>query len=1048
MNSPQKRQSTGLLAWFAANPVAANLLMVLIWFSGIVSLWRIDKDVLPSLVSDGIEITAPYPGAGSGEVEKSVCIPLERAVFDLPGIKNLTSESIEGKCTVRTGIQEGYDLQSLLSAIRMRTLTISQLPKAVDRIEVKELNSGSFVINVILFGPADELTLKRLGEGIRDDLLRIPDVIRLGDYTAEAPYEVSVQISSARLRQLQLSLQEVAEAVSRTAVDLPGGVLKSPAGELLLRTDGKIENGEVLARLPLIVTQDGQQLRLGEVAAVTDGLAEHWAEARFQGQPGYGMEVYARHNTVAVAERVKAYVADRSARLPEGLQLATSWDASVSFAQRLDTLVQNGLSGFLSVFAVLIVFLPTRVAVWAALGVLTSVLGALWLMTLLDISLNMLSLFGFLLATGILVDDAIVIGDNIHSLQAEETKLESAAPTLRNFPVKDFDVVIRGVHEMAQPVILAVLTTVVAFLPGLFLPGWAGRMMQPICLVMVLVLALSLVEALLILPAHLAIVPGARTDPGYLERLRNAVNHGLKRFVAYLYQPFLEWALHWRYLVLSGFVTLLMLSGALVAGGYIRLSLEADATLDSVSALLTLPPGLPYSEMRTLATRAERALFELRDTLDREQPPGSPSVVINLETSIHPEWTGLWVEIAPHARQHLKMDDFVQVWRKKIGDIGRAKIDFSYKQGDLPYDIEIDLSDTDSSRLDQAAETLKQRLAAYPGVYDVTDSSSPGKPELRVRLKPEGERLHLTLKDLAEQVRGAYYGEEIQRFVRGREEVKIMARLPLAERRSPDALQAMPIKLPSGAHAPLGALAEVHFVPSHARIDRYDRRSVLKVQARADSQMTDVNAVYTDLESDSLPALSKRFPQLHVEFGQERRERNEVILSLARNFLIALVVIYALIAVPFRSYIIPFVFLLAAPVAWCGGILAHWLMGLPLSMESLVGMAAASGVVVNDSLVLLDFIQKRRTDEAGGETSSYEQLPVSNLILEACRSRFRPILLAFLTSFAGVLPLLLETSAQAQFLIPMALSLSAGLLFGLAASLVLTPVCYAILEKA
>lgn len=1042
MSSSQKLQSTGLLAWFASNPVAVNLLMALIWFSGIVSLWRIDKDVLPSLVSDGIEITASYPGAGTGEVEKSVCIPLERAVFDLPGIKNLTSESTEGKCTVRTGIQDGYDLQSLLSAIRMRTLTISQLPKAVDRIEVKELNSGSFVINVILFGPADELTLKRLGEGIRDDLLRIPGVIRLGDFSAEAPYEVSAQIPSARLRQLQLSLQEVAEAVSRAAVDLPGGVLKSPAGELLLRADGKIENGEVLAGLPLIVTQDGQQLRLGEVATVTDGLAEHWAEARFQGQPGYGIEVYGHHNTVAVAERVKAYVADRSARLPAGLQLATSWDVSVSFAQRLDTLVQNGLSGFFLVVAVLIIFLPTRVAVWAALGVLTSVLGALWLMTVLDISLNMLSLFGFLLATGILVDDAIVIGDNIHSLQAEEAEIESATPTLKNL-----DVVIRGVHEMAQPVILAVLTTVVAFLPGLLLPGWAGRMMQPICLIMVLVLALSLVEALLILPAHLAIVPGARTDPGYLECLRHAVNHGLKRFVACLYQPFLEWALHWRYLVLSGFVTLLMLSGALVAGGYIRVSLEADATLDSVSALLTLPPGLPYGEMRTLATRAERALFELRDTLDQEQPLGSPSVVTNLETSIHPEWTGLWVEIAPHARQHLKIDDFVQAWRKKIGDIGRAKIDFSYKQGDLPYDIEIDLSDTDSSRLDEAAKTLKQQLAAYPGVYDVTDSSSPGKPELRVRLKPEGERLRLTLKDLAEQVRGAYYGEEIQRFVRGREEVKIMARLPLAERRSPDALQAMPIKLPSGAHAPLGALAEVHFVPGHARIDRHDRRSVLKVQARVDSQMTDANVVYADLESDSLPTLSKRFPQLHVEFGQERRERNEAISSLARNSLIALVIIYALIAVPFRSYIIPFVFLLAAPVAWCGGVLAHWLMGLPLSMESLVGMAAASGVVVNDSLVLLDYIHKRRTDEAGVVASSCEQLPVSNLILEACRSRFRPILLAFLTSFAGVLPLLLETSAQAQFLIPMALSLSAGLLFGLAASLVLTPVCYAILEQ-
>jgi multidrug efflux pump subunit AcrB len=1036
--------NSGLIAWFAVNPVAVNLLMLLIWVGGISSLWSIDKDVLPSLASEGIEITALYPGAGPSEVEKSVCIPLERAVFDLPGIKDLSSESTEGKCTVRTGIKEGYNLQSLISAIRMRTLTVSQLPKAVDRIKVQESNAGKLLINVILFGPTDELTLKQVGQGIRDDLLRIPGVIRLADFTAEAPYEVSAQVSSARLQQLQLSLREVADAVSQTSLDLPGGVLKSPAGELLLRTHGKAENGETLARLLLIAAPDGKQIQLGDVAHITDGLAEHWAEARFQGQPAYGIEVFARNNTVEVAERVKAYVAERSMRLPEGLQLGTSWDSSVSFTQRIDTLVKNGLSGFFLVFIVLMIFLHTRVAVWAVLGILTSVLGALWLMTFLDISLNMLSLFGFLLAMGVLVDDAIVIGENIHNLQTEKIKSGNDFSS-HGFPEKDFDTVIRGAREMAQPVILAILTTVIAFFPGLLLPGWAGQMMQPICFVMVLVLAFSLVEALLILPAHLVCSHNIRIVPGNLEPLRHALNLRLKRFIDCIYHPFLEQAIRWRYLVLSIFITLLMLTGSLVAGGYIRLSLEADATLDSISAYLTLPPGLPYSEMRTLASQAERALFELRDSMDWEQSVDSPSVVSNLETSIHPEWTGLWVEIAPHARQYLNMDDFVHQWRKKIGDIGRAKINFLYKQGDLPYDIEIDLSDTDSSRLDQAAKVLKLRLATYPGVYDVTDSSSPGKPEVRVRLKPEGERLNLTLKDLAEQVRGAYYGVEAQRFVHGREEVKIMVRLPLAERRSLDALKSMPISLPSGAHAPLSSLAEIYFVPGHAQIDRYDRRPVLKVQARVDSKMTDVNAVYSDLESKYIPVLTKRFPQVHAEFGKERRQQNETIASLSRNFLIALVIIYTLIAIPFRSYLIPFVILLAAPVAWCGGVLAHWLMGLPLSMESLIGMTAASGVVVNDSLVLLDYIKKRRTDQAGSETSSHST--ISNLIIEACRSRFRPILLAFLTTFVGILPLLLETSAQAQFLIPMALSLSAGLLFGLAASLVLTPVCYAILEK-
>ncbi|MDD5035269.1 MAG: efflux RND transporter permease subunit [Methylococcaceae bacterium] len=1040
--SPQpdrtKSRTSGLIPWFAANPIAANLLMLLIWLGGIVGLWAINKETLPPIRTGVIDIIAAYPGAGPSEVERAVCVPLERAVFDLPGIKSLTGESTEEKCVLHASVQDGYALQDLISAIRSRTQTLPQLPRAVDRIEVREQNQGSFVINVVLYGPTDDLTLKRLGEGLREDLLRIPGVARLGDFTAEAPYEVAVQISAARLRQLQLSLAEVAERIRQTSLDVPGGVLKSPAGELLLRTHGKIEDGGTLASLPLLVGKDGTHVRLGEVATVSDGLAEQWAEARFQGQPAYGIEVYAGRDSVAVAERVKAYVAERSQHLPGGLRMETSWDASVSFAQRVDTLVEDGLSGFLLVFVVLVVFLRTRVAWWASLGILTSVLGTLWLMALLDISLNMLSLFGFLLAMGVLVDDAIIIGEAVHQEQTLGLSQES--------PARHLDAAVRGTQSVAQPVILAVLTTLVAFLPGLFLPGWAGQMMRPICLVMILTLALSLVEALLILPAHLAVAPTRRSAASRLDRLRSWMNRGLNRFVSRIYQPLLMRALVWRYLVLSGFGALLVLSAALVAGGHIRLSFEADATLDSVSARLTLPPGLPYHEMRALATRAEQALFSLRDELNRAQPPGSPSVVTNLETSIHPEWTGLWVEVAPHAREHLVIDDFVREWRKRIGDIGRAKIDFVYKQGDMPYDIEIDLNDADSSRLAQAVAEVKQRLAVYPGVYDVVDSSEAGKPEVRVRLKPEGERQGLTLKALAEQVRGAYFGDEAQRFVRGREEVKIMVRLPLEERRSLDALRALPVKLPSGVHAPLGSLAEVYFEAGQARIGRQDRRPVLKVQARVDSQKADVNAIYTDLERNHLPLLAQRFPQLHAEFGQERRDQQSAMSSLWRNAALSLVIIYALIAVPFRSYITPLVFLLAAPIAWCGAVLGHWLAGLPLSMESLVGMIAASGVVVNDSLVLLDYIQEKETsgEESGQANGSG---PTSGLILEACTARFRPILLAFLTNFAGFLPTLLETSEQAQFLIPMTLSLSAGLLIGMAASLILTPVCYAILGR-
>jgi multidrug efflux pump subunit AcrB len=398
---------------------------------------------------------------------------------------------------------------------------------------------------------------------------------------------------------------------------------------------------------------------------------------------------------------------------------------------------------------------------------------------------------------------------------------------------------------------------------------------------------------------------------------------------------------------------------------------------------------------------------------------------------------GFWIEFSEEGRKRIVVDEFVREWRRRIGDIGRAKIDFLYKEGDVPYDIELDLGAADPDRLAPAAEQLKSRLAAYPGIYDVVDSNEPGKPEIRLSLKPEAERLGLRLEDLAEQVRYGYYGEEVHRLQRGRSEVKVMVRYPREERQSLEHLRTLPVSLAGGDSAPLGSFATVTPTPGYAKLIRQDRHRVLKVQARVDPRQADVNAIYAALEARDFKDLKQRFPGLGISIGQDRQEQKIMAEKLGLNTFIALVVIYALIAVPFRSYLKPLIFLLAAPVAWCGAVLAHWLAGLPLSMESLVGMIAASGVVVNDSLVLLDYIRER------GDS----RLPAADLISEACTARFRPILLAFLTNFAGFLPTLLETSPQAQFLIPMTLSLSAGLLLGMAASLILTPVCYAVLGR-
>lgn len=1021
MKFPQQFPATpglSLIAWFAANPVAANLLMLIIFLGGIYSFRQIDKEVIPPIKPELIQVTATYPGAGPAEVEKTVCIPLEEAIHDLPGIQRLDTEVNEGRCSVIISLQRGHDMGELLSALRVRTQAIPQLPKAVDKIDIQELLGRLETLAVMLYGPTDRLTLKRLGERIEKDLMAIPGVVRVFNL-AQTPYEITIQISADRLRQFHLTLQEVADAVRRDSLDIAGGVIKTPSGELLLRAMGNTQGENAIADVTLRTNPDGTRLRIGDVAVIADGLAEQEYEHRFDGQPAVGWLVFAAHDVMDVAQRVQTYVA--ATPLPGGIKLTAWKDSSRSFAQRIDLLVEDGVSGFVLVFLVLLAFLRVRVAFWAGAGILISIFGTIWWMPALGVTFNMLSLFGFLLVMGILVDDAIIIGESIHTHQQRGlTGLAGA---------------IRGVREVATPVMLAVLIAATAFLPGLFLPGWAGQLMYPLCVVVLLTLLFSLTEALLILPSHLAAPPSLHAARS-IERLRAACNNGLDVFTRRCYQPLFSAALRWRYLMLAGFMAAMLITSALVASGIIPLSMAADVAFDEFDTQLTLPPGTPFSEVRARVEQVEQALFELRDELDGDRTAGQPSVIAHLETKIENHKADFWVELSPQARQDIPIDELVEQWRAKIGDIGPAKINFFYKADTYPYDIELTLSAANTAVLTQAAAALKQRLATYPGIYDVTDSNVPGKPEVHLTLKPEAERLGLHLKDLAEQVRQAYYGEEAVRLLRGHDEVKVVVRYPAQERTSLDALRAMPVRLPGGAEAPLGNVAEARFVAGYANLSRQDRRRVLHIRAQVNEQKVSTQALMADLESGYLQSLEQQFPGLRTGLGWYQEEQEQITQAMVRNTLIALALIYVLLAVPFRSYIQPFIFLLAVPVAWMGAVLAHGMFGLPLSAESLLGIVAASGVVVNDSLVLLDYIHQRR------ET----RVSLHHLIAEACAARLRPIALVFFTNFAGFLPILLETSEQAQFLVPMAVSLAAGLLFGMVATLIFVPVGYAILN--
>ena len=1017
----KRLRSHNLLTWFASNPVAANLLMLLIMSGGLLGIAEVDKEVFPRFSPHQISIETRYPGAGTAEVEESVCIPIEEAIYNLPGVKHLHSEIRSDYCKIDIEIFPEVPREQVMASVQSQVQSIAKLPKQLEKIQVlpADRKDDDGVIWVALQGNTDAFALQSFGEQIQQQLKAIPGVSKADNY-GKLAYELAIEVSPDKLRQYQLTLDEVAQAVRKASVDLAGGLIKNPEGELLLRVNQRAKDADAVGSLIIKTLPDGNRIRLDQIATIKDGLEERLFEWHHNGEIAQGWEVHTTQDSVAVARQVKAVVEQIRQQLSPGLRLITWWDDSQAYDERIDTLLEDGLSGFLLVCLVLSLFLRVRVALWAGLGIFTSVLGAFWLMPALDVSLNMLSLFGFLLAMGILVDDAIIIGESVHSHQ-----VEGKLPPLQ--------ATIQGVQDVALPVILSVLIVLVAFLPGLFLPGWGGQMMKPICLVMILTLVFSLIEALLILPSHLVSDVESTVQPTRLQHIRQLMNHRLDRFVEQVYRPFLETAIAWRYLTVSLFLGLIVFCTALVVSDTVRQSINPDVTKDSFWVSIQLPQSAPYSEVKNLAGKVEQALFSLRDDLDQDN---SNSVIVGVETMIWEHMAGIWLEFSPEGRQRLNVESFIQNWRERIGDIGRGKVDFIYKEGDEPYDLELLLGATDADLLPTAAEQLKQHLLAQAGVYDVIDSSEPGKPEIKLSLKPNAERLGLRLEQLAEQVHHGYYGDEVHRFLRGRSEVKVLVRYPLAERQSLDSLKQHPIRLPNGSTAPLGELVNLQLNPGYSRLVREDRQRVLKVQARVNPTQADANALYQQLERTQLPVLQQAFPGLTVTLGQERQEQEVMLASFAKNTLMALLVIYALIAVPFKSYTKPLIFLLAAPVAWCGAVLAHWALGLPLSMESLVGMIAASGVVVNDSLVLLDYIRQHGDNDQ----------PVEGLIVDACRSRFRAILLAFLTNFAGFLPTLLETSPQAQFLIPMTLSLSAGLLMGMSASLILTPVGYAILD--
>ncbi|MYB52528.1 MAG: efflux RND transporter permease subunit [Acidobacteriia bacterium] len=1041
------RSVKGVIGWFARNGVAANLMLLVIVVSGAIVLMDLKQEIFPELSLDVITIETRYRGAGPEEVEDAICLRVEEALQGIDGIKRMTSTANEGSGLVTLELLVGYDIRKVLDDVKAGVDAIETFPEEAEKPIVHELTSRFQVINVAVAGDTDLATLKRIGEQVRDGLTALPEISQALLLNVP-PYEISIEVSDEALRRWGLTFDRVAEAVRQFSVDLPGGSVKTDNGEILFRTKGQAYSGDEYKNLPLLTRPDGTRIYLRDVATVIDGFEDLAVSARFDGKPAVLVKVFrvGDQNAISISQAVQDYVERASASAPNGIEIFTWHNSARYLESRIALLVKNALTGLLLVFVVLALFLRMRLAFWITLGIPVSFLGAIALMPTFGVSINMVSLFSFILVLGIVVDDAIVVGENIHTMQVRTGKGPSAA--------------IRGTYEVLVPVTFGVLTTMAAFSPMLFVPGVTGKFMAVFPLIILPTLFFSLVESNLILPSHLAHYkrPTTALKPNPIARLWNGFfdlfSNGLGWVIRHGYRPLLRVAMDWRYLTLSLALFAVLLTVGLVGSGTVRMVLFPVAESDNVVAFLTMPRDAPVESTLAGVASLERAAAEVRRQIVAED--GSDPV-LHMLSSIgeHPyraiqggpmgsgaaaqgDYLGeVDLELLPSERRTVSAEQIANRWRELAGQIpGAVEVSIEHDLVGARKAIDLQLSGVDLGEVREVAEAVKSRLAEYAGVFDVSDTYRAGKPEIELALTTEGEALGLTLQGLGRQVRQGFFGEEAQRIQRDRDDLRVMVRYPLAHRRSLGDLESMRVRTPEGDEVPFSTVATGSYGRGPASITRIDRQRSINVQAEIDGTVTSAAEVTAALEAQFLPNLMARYPGVSYSFEGDEAEFAESAEGLAKGFGVIMFVMYGMLAIPLKSYWKPAIILSAIPFGMVGAIWGHAILGLEVSFLSMCGMVALAGVVVNDALVMVAFINRNARQRAS----------LKGAVRQAGEARFRAILLTSLTTAAGVTPLILEESLQAQFLIPMAVALAAGVLFATAVTLVLVPALYLIMD--
>ena len=1042
MRGPGVTKEKGIIAWFAANHVAANLLMIMIIVGGLVTVGTIRKETNPNLELNMIQVRVPYLGAAPQEVEEGVILKIEDAIQDLVGIKKIRSNAVEGSGNVTIEVYPDANLNQLLSDVKTRIDAISTFPALTEKPIIYKQEVNNPVIMVALHGDLNRFGRKALGNEIRNELLRMPEVNNI-IFHGDRPYEISVEVSEQTLRQYGLTMSEVSLAIKSSAVDLPGGTIKSDGGDILLRTKGQVYTGNEFGQIVLRTFGDGTRLTLSDIANIKDGFVESDRFSRFNGQPNSTLQVVAgtNQNEIETARVVKEYIANKRTTLPDGVYLDTWIDLPKYLQGSLDRMQSNIVSGAILVFIVLSLFLRMKVAFWVIVGLPISFLGALWLMPTWPVTINTLSLFGFIIVLGIVVDDAIIIGESAY------TKIRADGHTLDN--------VIQGAHLVAVPATFGVLTTIAAFAPMMFIGGVVGPFFEAMAFVVILCLAFSLVESKLILPAHLVqadIPPVDEEDlfnpqreirlleriPRFFLKIQRHVQHGLQTLIHDIYKPWLERAVDNRGLTVTIFSAVLILTIGLMTSGIARVVVFPEFASDFIQVRMEMHAGTPPAARDRAAKKIQDALLELNGEYVSEHPDSLPIIQhIGMWT---PSDTSMmaFVELPFEEERPYEMTEVTELWRERVGEVPGVKelkfLGTGHIGGGAPLSFRLDGNNMDM--LEAAAEDLAEELENYAGVFDIVNSATSGTEEIKLKIKPEAEALGLTMSSLGRQVRQAFYGEEAQRIQRGKDELRVMVRYPIEERRSIADLENMRIRTPDGDEVPFASVAEVSFGKGYSRIQRIDRSRTLTVSADIDPDVVEPGQVIREMSSGFIPELMSRYPG--VQYGLEGASQDQVefIRKIQIAGMAALFLIFALIAIPLHSYSQPLIIMSVIPFGAIGAVIGHIIMGRPISMFSMFGLIALAGVVVNDSLILVDFMNKARI----------RGVALRDAVIESGTARFRAIVLTSFTTAAGLIPIMLETDPQAQAIIPTAISIGYGIVFATIITLFLVPCLYLLLE--